>query len=78
MPTHRHPVTALDPEAMYPKSFTKTGRSKHHHRCKACFGRHDPRCWRCLELLHGAAPRGSFHEEYYAKRLGQLQRSFNF
>lgn len=72
------PAVTLNPDAMYSKSFTKSGRSKHHRSCKGCFGRHDPQCWRCLELLHGAAPRDSFHEDYYAKRLGQFQRSFTF
>lgn len=68
----------LTPEGMYPKAFNRNGRSKHSHQCTAAFGHHDSRCYRCLELLHGAAPRGSFHDDYYAKRLGQLQRSFNF
>lgn len=74
-PAQSQSTVALSNEGMYPKSFTASGRSRHSSKCKACFGRHDSRCWRCLELQMGAAPRGSWHEDYFAKRLGQLQRS---
>ena len=31
--------------------------TKHSHDCKMAFGRKDPNCPRCQELLKGAAPR---------------------
>lgn len=63
---------------MYPKAFTANGALRHARKCKAAFGRHDTRCHRCVELIRGAAPRGSWHEEYFARKVGELQRSFNF
>jgi hypothetical protein len=66
----------LDPNAMYPREYTETGISKHSRHCKALFARRDFQCARCLELLHGSAPRGSWQEEYSARKLDWFQRSF--
>lgn len=68
----------LTPGGMYPRSVTRSGRSRHSRRCQATFGRTDFRCHRCLELLQGAAPRGSFLSEYAARKRGELQRRLEF
>jgi hypothetical protein len=75
VPASSHHINSSE---MYPKAFTRSGRSRHSRRCTAAFGRHDYKCHRCVELMLGAAPRGSWHEDFYAKKLGQVQRSFNF
>jgi hypothetical protein len=61
---------------MYPREYNANGTSKHSRQCKALFARRDFQCVRCLELLHGSAPRGSWQEEYSARKLGWHQRSF--
>lgn len=39
---------------------------KHSSTCNMAFGRKDPSCPRCQELLAGAAPKASWHKRYYA------------
>ena len=66
----------LDPDTMYPRESTGAGVSKHSRHCRGFFGRRDLRCARCLELLHGSAPRGSGHESTKARKLAPLQKRF--
>ena len=61
---------------MFPKQYNQDGSTKHSRYCDATFHRRDWRCHRCVELLRGAAPRGSWHENYFAKKLGEVQRRF--
>ena len=68
----------LTPDAMYSREFTGAGVPKHSRHCKGCFGRRDLRCARCLELLHGSAPRRSWHQSAKARMLDQLQRRFSW
>jgi hypothetical protein len=68
----------LSPYAMYSREFTGAGALKHSRYCHGFFGRRDLRCARCLELLHGSAPRGSGHESTKARMLDQLQRRFSW
>lgn len=66
----------LDPDAMYPREFTgAAGVAMHSRQCQGFFGRRDSRCARCLELLHGSAPRGSGHESTKARK-PESQRRF--
>jgi hypothetical protein len=63
-------------DLLYPPEANLDGTSKHSRHCKAMFARRDWQCRRCLELMKGAAPRGSWQAEYAARKLGQVQRSF--
>jgi hypothetical protein len=67
-----------DADPMYPPEFTVAGASKHSRRCQSTFGRRDWCCHRCVELILGAAPRDGWQHEYFARKLRQVQRSFNF
>lgn len=40
----------------------------HNHDCKMAFGRKDPTCPRCIELINGAAPRDGWQKRYYAQK----------
>jgi hypothetical protein len=71
-------LAELDPPTMYPAEFTAAGAAKHSHRCQSTFGRHDWNCHRCVELMLGAAPRNGWQHEYFARKLRQQQRSFDF
>lgn len=72
----------LNPDSMYSREYTDAGISKHSRRCQGFFGRRDHRCARCLELLHGSAPRagyqrsGSGQGSAKARKSSQLQRRF--
>jgi hypothetical protein len=50
----------LTREPMYPERVDVAGRHQHARQCKAAFGSIDPRCHRCLELLHGRSPRSGW------------------
>lgn len=65
-------------DGMYPKAFNKALKPKHSPHCTATFAQRDLKCHRCVELMLGAAPRTSWHHEYYARRFHQLQRSLPF
>lgn len=41
----------------YPAEYTKSGALKHSADCRMVFGRKDPNCPRCVDLVQGAAPR---------------------
>ena len=41
---------------------------KHKTDCKMVFGRKDPSCPRCQELLSGAKPREGWQREYYTTK----------
>lgn len=64
----------LEAKPMYPDELTAEGKRKHSRHCLAQFARRDWNCHRCVELLHGAAPRGSWHRAYFARKLSQNQR----
>ena len=42
--------------------------TKHSPDCKMVFGRKDPDCPRCQELLAGAAPRAGWQGDYFARK----------
>jgi hypothetical protein len=67
------PLT-LAADRMYAHEHNADGTTKHSRHCLGGFGRRDWRCYRCVELMRGAAPRGSWHEDYFAKKLGEVQR----
>jgi hypothetical protein len=68
------PALALNADGMFRQELNANGTTKHSRHCAATFGRRDWRCYRCVELMRGAAPRGSWHEDYFAKKLGEVQR----
>ena len=45
-----------------------TNGTKHSVGCKMAFGRKDPSCTRCQELLKGAAPRDGWQANYYSRK----------
>lgn len=45
-----------------------TVETMHNVNCKMAFGRKDPDCARCKELLNGAAPRKGWQADYYAQK----------
>jgi hypothetical protein len=51
--------------------------TKHSVDCNMAFGRKDPSCPRCQELMAGAAPRAGWQKSYYANKTAQeaAQRS---
>jgi hypothetical protein len=69
---------AGDADLMYPKELNGNGTTKHSKKCQATFDRKDWKCHRCVELILGAAPRNGWQHEYFARKLRQVQRSFNF
>jgi hypothetical protein len=69
----------LDPETnMYRREVNRDGTTKHSRHCKATFGRRDWSCHRCCELMRGAAPRKGWQEDYFARKLGEVQRRFSW
>jgi hypothetical protein len=42
--------------------------TKHSIDCNMAFGRKDPNCPRCVELLQGAAPRAGWQKDYFARK----------
>jgi hypothetical protein len=46
----------------YPELRKKDGTLKHSTECKMSFGKKDPQCPRCIELLNGAQPRKSWDQ----------------
>ena len=60
---------------MYAVQHTKDGSLKHSDDCKMVFGRKDPNCPRCQELLSGAPARDGWQKGYYSqKKLDEKQR----
>jgi hypothetical protein len=50
--------------------------TKHNSNCRMVFGRKDPTCPRCQELLRGAPPRQGWQGAYYKrKKREEEQRS---
>lgn len=47
--------------------------TKHKYDCNMAFGKKDPSCPRCQELLNGAEPRKSWHAKYYADQERRMQ-----
>lgn len=50
--------------------------TKHDGGCQMAFGRKDPACARCQELIAGAEPRGGWQKAYFANkaRTERIQR----
>jgi len=49
--------------------------TKHIDTCRMAFGRKDPNCTRCQELIKGASPRAGWQKSYY-ERKRQEEESF--
>ena len=64
----------LERDEMYPKEYTGGGAMKHSRLCQARSFRRDWNCHRCVEILLAAAPYDGWEHEYFAKKLGKLQR----
>lgn len=65
----------IDTQAvMYARESNQQGQTIHSKRCEAAFGRRDWRCHRCCELMLDASPRKGWQQEYFRRKLGQLQR----
>ena len=45
--------------------------TKHSLDCRMTFGRKDPNCPRCQELLAGAAPRAGWQRDYFSRKKAQ-------
>jgi hypothetical protein len=52
---------------MYAPVYAKNGDLKHSQECEMAFGRKDPKCPRCQELLNGAEKRDGWQAKYYDK-----------
>jgi hypothetical protein len=63
---------------MYPKVTDREGHTLHSPHCKAAFSRRDWQCFRCCELMHGAAPREGWQRPFFAKKLRELQNWLQF
>lgn len=63
---------------MYRPAYNRDGLLKHSTACRAAFGRFDRACPRCVQLLKGAPARTSWQPRYYAKKLAESQRTFQF
>lgn len=42
--------------------------TRHNPDCKMVFGRKDPACPRCRELLAGAPPRAGWQQDYFSRK----------
>ena len=58
---------------MYAAAYTQGGRLTHSKECQKAFRRYDWKCSRCCQLMRGAAPRGSWHRRYIARKISQIQ-----
>jgi hypothetical protein len=47
------------------------GGVQHAPDCRMAFGRKDPNCPRCQELLQGAQPRAGWQRDYFARKTRQ-------
>lgn len=55
---------------------TKKVETLHNQDCKMVFGRKDPSCPRCVELINGATARKGWQADYYGnKKLEDERRS---
>lgn len=54
---------------LYDAVHNKDGSLAHSYDCKMAFGRKDPRCPRCIEMLNGAKPREGWQARYYQTKL---------
>jgi|GEM_PF-1888117 len=52
---------------------TAAGALKHSPDCRMAFGKKDPTCPRCQELLNGASPRGSYHSHRAQQEADRLR-----
>lgn len=50
---------------VYKALYTKGGALKHSNECSMAFGKKDPCCPRCIEMLNGATPRNGWQKDYY-------------
>lgn len=53
---------------MYAAILNKDGSLKHSSECQMTFGRKDPECPRCVEMLNGAPPRDGWQKGHYERK----------
>jgi len=58
---------------MQVKILNKDGSTKHASQCQMSFGKKDPTCHRCVELLNGSSSRGGWQRKYYSDKKQQEQ-----
>lgn len=56
---------------MYREKYNKDGNLAHSVDCKMAFGRHDPLCPRCQQMMHGAPARTGWQAEYHRNKAKQ-------
>lgn len=56
---------------MYREKYNKDGNLSHSVDCKMRFGRFDPLCPRCQQMMHGAPPRSGWQAEYHRNKAKQ-------
>lgn len=56
---------------MQVKILNKDGSTKHASQCQMSFGKKDPTCHRCVELLNGSSSRGGWQQKYYSDKKQQ-------
>lgn len=58
---------------MHKEIYNKNGNLAHSQECKMIFGKKDPECPRCLEMINGAPARGSWHKEHFEKQAQEIR-----
>ena len=61
----------LTASALYRPRYGKDGNLAHSVNCKMVFGRFDPLCPRCQQMMHGAPARTSWQAEYHRNKARQ-------
>lgn len=56
---------------MHREKYLKNGNLTHSVDCKMVFGRFDPLCPRCQQMMHGAPPRSGWQAEYHRNKAKQ-------
>jgi len=51
---------------------------KHKNDCEMSFGRKDPTCPRCQELLNGAPARAGWQKNYYAQKAREKTYAYSY
>ncbi len=62
---------------MYPAVHAKNGQLKHSSQCQMTFGRKDPKCHRCVELMNGSTPREGWQKSYFKHKKIQEEIEIN-
>lgn len=71
-------LTLTNDNRMYPREVTLQGVTVHSRYCQRTPRRHDWNCYRCVDLMRGAAPRKGWQHDYFARKLNQVQRRFTW